>query len=150
MVNFDPVMAQICWRVLGTSASQYGELWSSNGSDLLASFGHLSKFQRVSRLGLVTAPYRRLSMEVNQTLHEVWQSPGLVHYIYILGLLSPNWLLPGATFLLQVLCSPILVALVHGTQAVGVSQTLRHGTTRNGIMELLLLVIFKRGRHLYS
>ena len=38
--------------------------------------------------------------------------------------------------------------LLHGTRAVGVSQILRRGT-RNGIMELSLLVICIRGRHLY-
>jgi len=36
----------------------------------------------------------------------------------------------------QLLHSPILAALLHGTPAVGVSQALRRGT-RNGIMELL-------------
>jgi len=35
----------------------------------------------------------------------------------------------------QLLCSPVLAALLHGTPAAGVSQTLRHGT-RNGITEL--------------
>jgi len=49
----------------------------------------------------------------------------------------------------QVLCSPILTALLHGTRAVGISQTLQRGT-RNGITELLLLVICNRGQHLYS
>jgi len=49
----------------------------------------------------------------------------------------------------QVLRSPILAALLHGTRAVGVSQTLRRGT-RNGITDLSLLTIFNRGRHLYS
>jgi len=34
---------------------QYGELRPTDGWDLLASLGHLSKFQRVSRLGSVTA-----------------------------------------------------------------------------------------------
>jgi len=47
----------------------------------------------------------------------------------------------------QVLRSPVLAALLHGTAALGVSQTLRHGT-RN--MELSLLIIFIRGRHQYS
>ena len=28
------------------------------------------------------------STEVIQTLHDVWQSPGLVHYVYILGALA--------------------------------------------------------------
>jgi len=35
----------------------------------------------------------------------------------------------------QIMRTPILAALLHGTTAAGVSQTLRRGT-RNGIMEL--------------
>jgi len=35
-------------------SSQYGELWPTNGWDLLASLGHPCKFQRVLRLGSVT------------------------------------------------------------------------------------------------
>jgi len=46
----------------------------------------------------------------------------------------------------QVLRSPILAALLHGTRAVGVSQTLRRGT-RNGIIKLSLLIIFNKGSH---
>ena len=34
---------------------QYGELWPTSRWDLLATLGHSSKFQRVSRLGSVTA-----------------------------------------------------------------------------------------------
>jgi len=44
----------------------------------------------------------------------------------------------------KVLCSPILAALLHATRAVGITQTLWCGT-RNGITELLLLVICNRG-----
>ena len=33
----------------------YGELWTTNGWDLLTSLGHPCKFQRLSRLGSVTA-----------------------------------------------------------------------------------------------
>ena len=51
--------------------------------------------------------------------------------------------------IVQVLRSSVLEALLHGTGAVGARQSLRHGT-RNGIMELSLLIIFNRGRHLYS
>jgi len=36
-------------------SSQYGKLRPTSGWDLLASLGHPSKFQRVSRLGSVTA-----------------------------------------------------------------------------------------------
>jgi len=59
MVNFGPLTAEICWRVWGTPAN-------FNGFRVLASLLQ-----------------RRRSMEVNQTLHDVWPSPGLVHYIYI-------------------------------------------------------------------
>jgi len=41
------------------------------------------------------------------------------------------------SFCVQVLRSPVLAALLHGTGVVGVSQTLWYGT-RNGIMELSL------------
>jgi len=40
---------------------------------------------------------------------------------------------------IQVLHSSILATLLHGTPAVGVSQTLQHGT-RNGIRELFQMV----------
>jgi len=59
-------------------SSQYGELRPTNWWDQLASLGHPSKFQQASCLGFNTAP-----TSLNQTLHNVWQSPGLVHYIYI-------------------------------------------------------------------
>ena len=58
--------------------------------------GHPSKFQRVSLL------HRRLSTEVNQTLHHVWPSPGLVHYTYTTGGSCPvTEFLTGAKFTLR-------------------------------------------------
>jgi len=62
MVNFGPLMAEIDWRVWGTPAN-------FNGFRVLAALLQ-----------------RRRSAEVNQTLHGVWPSSGLVHYIYILAL----------------------------------------------------------------
>jgi len=56
MVNFGPLTAEICWRVWGTPTN-------FNGFLVLASLLH-----------------RRRSTEVNQTLHDVWPSPGLVRY----------------------------------------------------------------------
>jgi len=73
-------------------SSQYGELRPTNGWDRFGSLGHPSKFQRVSRLGSVTA---------------------------------------ATSLYVHVLRSPILAALLHGSPAAGISQTLR-----NGIMEL--------------
>jgi len=111
MVNFGPLAAEIDWWVWGTP-SNFNE------------FGVLPSLL-----------HRRRSTEVNQTLHNVWPSPALVHHIYTLGGSCPltefchvqNWLC------LQVLRSPILAGLLHGTRAVGVSQT----------------AAFSRGCHLY-
>jgi len=55
MVNFGPLTAEIIAGVHGTP----------------------SKFQQVSHLGFVTS--------ATSLLHDVWLSPGLVHYIYIFG-----------------------------------------------------------------
>ena len=99
MVNFRPLTAEIGSGVWGTPAN-------FNGFRVLPSLLQ-----------------RRRSPEANQTLHDVWPSAGLVHYIYIFGLLASKGILPGANSLyVQVLCSPLLAALLHGTRAVGVSQ----------------------------
>jgi len=39
--------------------------------------------------------------EANQTLHDVWPSPGLVYYIYIFWAVAPHGILPGAKFTLR-------------------------------------------------
>ena len=44
---------------------------------------------------------RRRSPEAKQTLHDVWPSPELVHYIYIFGALTLTKFLPGAKFALR-------------------------------------------------
>jgi len=81
---------------------------------------------------------RRCSPEANQTLHDFWSSPGLVDCIYIFGssCLLTEFLHMQNSLCVQVLRSPILAALLHGTPAAGVSQTLRRGT-RNWITERL-------------
>jgi len=93
---------------------------------------------------LATLLHRHRLTDVDQTLHNVWPSPGLVHYIYIFRGSCPlrEFCQVQNSLCIQVLHSPILAALLHGTQAVGVSQTLWYGT-RNRIKELY------RGRHLY-
>jgi len=127
MVNFGPLAAEIDRRVWGTPT-------------------HFNRYRVLASL-----LQRRCSTEVNQTLHDVWPSAGLVYYIYIFGGSCPLTEFCHVQNLLciQVLRCPTLTALLHGTGTVGVSQTLRH-TTRNGIMELSLLIICNRGRHLYS
>jgi len=82
---------------------------------------------------------RRRSMEVNQTLHDDWPSPGLVHYICIFCDSCPvtEFCHVQNSLYVQVLRSPALAALLHGSRAVGVSESLRR-RTRNGITELSL------------
>ena len=127
MVNFGPLTAEIDSGVWGTPTN-------FNGFRVLASLLH-----------------RRRSTEVNQTLHDVWPSPALVHYIHTIEGFRPltEFCQVQNSLCVQVVRSPILAALLHSTRTVSVNQTLRRGT-RNGITELLLLVIFNRGRHQYS
>jgi len=80
MVNFGPLTAEIGWRVWGIPAN-------FNGFRVLASLLQ-----------------RRRSPEANQTLHDVWPSPGLVRYIHFRGLFPPNGVLPGAKSTLSSSC----------------------------------------------
>ena len=64
MVNFGSLTSEIYWQVWGTPAN-------FNRFRILASLLH-----------------QCCLMEVNQTLHDVWPSPGLVHYIYIFAILT--------------------------------------------------------------
>jgi len=73
MVNFGLLTAEICWRV----------------------WGHPSKFQRGFRV-LASLLQRRRSVEINQTLHDVWPSWTGTLYIHFLGLLPQNGILPRA------------------------------------------------------
>ena len=65
MVNFGPLAAEIVSLVWGTP-------------------GNFNGFRVLS-----TLQQRRRSTEVNQTLHYVWPSPGLVRYIYTFGISCP-------------------------------------------------------------
>jgi len=101
-------------------SSQYGELLPTFGSDRLAP-------QQMSSGCASSLLQRRRSTEANQTLHDVWPSPGLVHYIYIFDSSCPvtEFCHVQNSLCAQVLHSPILAALLHGTPAAGISQTLR-------------------------
>ena len=103
MVNFGPLGTKIVLLVWGTPAN----------------------FNRFHVLVLLLQ--RRRSMEANQTLHYVWPSPGLVHYIYIFEGSCPvtEFFQVQHSLCIQVLHSPILAVLLHGTLVVGISQTLR-------------------------
>jgi len=62
---------------------------------------------------------QRCSPEANQTLHNVWPSPGLLHNIYIFGGCCPltEFCPVQNSLYIQVLRSPTLAALLHGTPA---------------------------------
>ena len=98
MVNFGPAMAEIGRGVWGTPAN----------------FNSFGVFASLLHIGL-----RRLT-EVNQTLHDVWPSPGLVHFIYIFGdsCHVTEFCQVQNSLCVQVLRSPVLAALRHGTRAV--------------------------------
>jgi len=73
-----PTSVEICWRVWGTPAN-------FNGFCILSSLLQ-----------------RRHSREANQTLHDVWPPPGLVHCIYTFSeLLPPDGISPHANFTLR-------------------------------------------------
>jgi len=97
MVNFGPVAAEIGWRVWGTPAN----------------FNGFRVFYSLLQ--------RRRSMEANQT-YDVGPSSGLVHYTYIFGGFCPltEFCQVQNSLCVQVLRSPILAALLHGTRAAGV------------------------------
>ena len=113
MANFGLLTAEICWRVWGTPANFNGfRVAFVNAATSLT--GNQPNFSRC------------LAVSWAATL-----------YIYAFGGSCPltevcpvqNWVY------VQVLRSGILAALLHGTSAAGVSQTLWRGT-RNGITEL--------------
>jgi len=115
MANFGPLTAEIGSGVWGTPTN-------INGFHILPSLPVLQ---------------RRHSPQANQTLHNIWPSPRLVHYIYIFrGSCPLTEFCPVQNSLyVQLLRSPILAALLHGTPAAGVSEASRRGT-RNGITKL--------------
>ena len=102
MVNFSLLVAAIISLAWGTPAN-------FNGFRVLASLLQ-----------------RRRSTEANQTLHDVWPSPA-GYTIYIFGGCCPVaefCQVQNSLCVLQVLHSP-MAALLHGSRAVGASQTLR-------------------------
>ena len=98
---------------------QYGKLRPTSGKYLLASFGHPGKFQRVSGVGFVTVAMSFTGGQPNfaRCLAVSWAP---ILYIHIRGLLPPTEFRHMQNSLcVQVLRSPILVALLHGTPAAG-------------------------------
>ena len=90
MVNVGPLTAEIDCRVWGT----------------------LANFNRFRVLASLL--YRSRSTEVNQTLHDVWPSPGLVHTFVGFCPLTEFCQVQNSICVRVFLRSPILAALLHG------------------------------------
>jgi len=105
-------------------SSQYAELWPTNGCDQFGSLGHPSKFQRLSRLGFVTAAKSLSGGQPNiaRCLAVSWAATLCIHFGGSCRLTEFCHVQYARN--VQVLRSPILAALLHGTPAAGVSQTL--------------------------
>jgi len=136
-------IAEICWAIssqrrhistigkkivkqqyLPHMSSQYGELQPTSGWDRFGCLGHPSKFQRVSRLGFVTASTSLNGSQPNvaQCLAVCWAGTLYIHFGGPCPLTEFCEL--QKSLCVQVLRSPILAALLHGTRAAAVSQTL--------------------------
>jgi len=79
---------------------QYGELRLTNGWDLLASLGHPSIFQLVSRLGFVIAASSLNGGQPNFTRRLAVSCSGTL-YTHFWGLLPPDGILPCGKFTLR-------------------------------------------------
>ena len=120
MANFGSLAAEIGLVVWGTPAN-------FNGFHVLASLLQ-----------------RRRSPEANQTVHDVCSSPELLHYIHFWGSCPLTEFRQVQNLLcVQVLRSPILAALLHGTPAAGSAKLC-------SVVQGMELRNFRRGRHLYS
>ena len=105
---------------------QYSECRPTNGWDRFGSLGHPSKFQWVSRLGLVTAQTSLNGGQPNiaQCFAISWAGTLYIHFRGLLPL--TEFYQVQNSLCVQVLHSPTLAALLHGTWIVSISQTLRH------------------------
>ena len=116
--------------------SQYGELRPITGLDRFTSLGHPRKFQPgfASCLRYCSNVAHRRPTKLCTMFARLlsWYTI----YIHIRGSCPlTEFCTVQNSHYVEVLCSLILAALLHGTPAAGVSQTLRRGT-RNGITEL--------------
>ena len=118
-------------------SSQYGARRPTNGWDRLASFGHPPNFNEFRVLAsLVVAAATSLDRgqpNFARSLVVSWAGTLCIHFWRFLPL-TEFWQVQNS-LCIQVLRSHILAALLHGTPAASLSQTLRC-STRNRITEL--------------
>jgi len=112
------------------TSSQYGELRPTNGWDPFGSLGHPSKFQRVSRLGSVTARHSSSGRQAN------FAALNRGRHLYLTGR-PPCWALAHI-----VVCYVILCPHYH------VIKTTSRPTTAGGIRELSSLRLVQLPRRL--
>ena len=79
---------------------------------------------------------QRRSPEANQTLHDVWSSPGLVHYIYIFRALAPSRNFGRCNIHFTSKCCVHLYWQRYCTALQQQASTKLRRDTRNGITEL--------------
>ena len=126
-------------------SSQYGELRPTNGRDRLAGLGYTpANFNGVRVLASIVTAATSLNGNPPDFAQCLAVCRAGILCIYFREFLPPNGIVPGAKFTLR----PSLAFSCFDSVKC-VSQTLRHGT-RNEITELSLMIIFNRGRHLYS
>ena len=119
-------------KKLLSMSPQYCELKPASGWDLLASLGHPCKFQWVLRLGFVSAATSLNGSQPN--LAQCLALPGLVDFIYTFGSCCSvtEFCQCKIHFASSKSCALLFASLLHGSRAVGASQTLRRwakGTT---------------------
>jgi len=121
LANFDPLTAEISSEVCGTPAN-------------FIEFRVFASFLQRCR-----------SLEDNQTLHDVWPSPGLVRYIYIFGAFAPrrNFAMCNSHF-----ASKSCVLLYWQRYCTAFEQ--RASAKTCGSLQGMELRNFRRGRHLHS
>jgi len=115
----------------------FGLLAAVIGSGVWGAAANLNRF-----LILASLVEHCHSPEANQTLHNVWPYPGLLHYTFS-GSYPSEFHHMQNSLCIQILRSPILLALLHSTPAAG-SARLCIGVQGKELRN------FRRGRHLYS
>jgi len=121
MANFGPLMAEICLRVLSTPPN----------------------FNRFRILPLLLQ--WRHTPEAKHTLHDVWPSPALEHYIYIFGALASWWNFAWC----KIHFTPKSCILLYWQRYCTALQQ-RTSAKLCGVVQGMELWNFLRGHHLYS